>query len=60
MEEYSRILIEEYCEEHPKTKKAKTLSRLVEMSYDIEFIPSDEDGVELEKLIHRERNANGV
>ena len=33
MDEYSRIVIEHYCQTH-KTKKAATLSRLVEMSYD--------------------------
>ena len=43
MEEYSRILIEEYCEKHSRTKKAKILSRLVEMSYDIACIASDEN-----------------
>ena len=39
MKEYSRILIEQYCEKYPKTKKAATLQRLVTMSYDIASQP---------------------
>lgn len=53
MHEYSRILIEEYCFTH-KTKKAKILSRLVEMSYDLST--EDADAIDLERLIQRERN----
>ena len=53
MHEYSRILIEEYCFAH-KTKKAKILSRLVEMSYDLST--EDADAIDLERLIQRERN----
>ena len=55
MKEYSRILIEQYCE-NPKTKKAATLQRLVTMSYDIASQPTDYDAISLEKLIERERN----
>ena len=35
MKEYSRIIIEEYCINHPKTKKADFLWGMVHMSYDI-------------------------
>jgi hypothetical protein len=51
MKEYSRILIEQYCEKYPKTKKAATLQRLVTMSYDIASQPTDYDAISLEKLI---------
>ena len=53
MKEYSRILIEQYCEKYPK---AATLQRLVTMSYDIASQPTDYDAISLEKLIERERN----
>lgn len=56
MKEYSRILIEQYCEKYLKTKKAATLQRLVTMSYDIASQPTDYDAISLEKLIERERN----
>ena len=46
MDEYSRILIEKYCRKHPKTKKARILSQLIEMS----------DAIELEKIIEDERD----
>lgn len=56
MDEYSRILIEKYCREHPRTKKARILSQLVEMSYDFACEPSDPDAIELEKIIEDERD----
>lgn len=34
MDEYSRILIEKYCREHPRSKKTRILRQLIEMSYD--------------------------
>ena len=49
MDEYSRILIEKYCREHPKTKKARILSQLIEMSYDLSCEPTDSDAIELEE-----------
>ena len=55
MDEYSRIVIERYCYTH-KTKKAATLTRLVEMSYDLSAEPNDCDALELEKIISREKN----
>ena len=56
MDEYSRILIEKYCREHPRTKKARILSQLIEMSYDLSCEPSDSDAIELERIIEDERD----
>lgn len=56
MDEYSRILIEEYCTTHSRTKKAKLLSRLVKMSYYMDREPSDSDMIQLEELIEMEAN----
>ena len=39
MEEYSRIIIEEYCINHPKTKKAEFLWEMVHLSYDVACEP---------------------
>ena len=58
MQEYSRILIEEYCVYHPRTKKAKLLSRLVKLSYYMDSEPSDADMVQLEELIEVEKDQN--
>ena len=55
MDEYSKIVIERYCQTH-KTKKAATLSRLVAMSYDLSAEGTDYDAIELEKIIAREKN----
>ncbi len=55
MKEISRIIIEEYCRSH-KTKKAKNLERLVEMSYDLYCEGTDYDAIILDDLIDRERN----
>ena len=56
MPEYSRILIEEYCMSHSKTKKATFLWDMVQKSYDIAYEPEDCDLLYLEELISRERN----
>ena len=56
MDEYSRVLIEKYCRKHPKTKKERILSQLIEMSYDFACEPSDSDAIELEKIIEDERD----
>lgn len=55
MNEYSRILIEEYCTEH-NSRKSRRLARLVDMSYDIEAVASDSDAVFLEAAIEQEQN----
>ena len=56
MPEYSRILIEEYCMSHSKTKKATFLWDMVQKSYDIAYEPEDCELLYLEELISRERN----
>lgn len=56
MQEYSRILIEEYCMSHSKTKKATVLWDMVQKSYDIAYEPEDCELLYLEELISRERN----
>ena len=58
MDEYSRIIIEEYCMKHPKTKKAALLLKLVRMSYDVCCIPTDMQMMQLSQLISREKNAD--
>ena len=55
MKEISRIIIVEYCQSH-KTKKAKNLERLVEMSYDLYCEGTDYDAIILDDLIDRKRN----
>lgn len=56
MPEYSRILIEEYCMSHQKTKKSAFLWDMVQKSYDIAYEPEDCEILYLEQLISRERN----
>lgn len=56
MDEYSRVLIEKYCRKHPKTKKERILSQLIEMSYDFACEPSGSDAIELEKIIEDEHD----
>ena len=55
MDEYSRIIIEEYCMKYPKTKKAALLLKLVRMSYDVCCIPTDMQMMQLSQLISREK-----
>ena len=56
MEEYSRIIIERYCQAHGNTQKAKKLSKLVEMSYDLGAEGTDADALYLENTIQREKD----
>ena len=56
MREYSRILIEEYCRTHPRTKKASLLYDLVQLSYTMECEPEEWEMIELERIISREKN----
>lgn len=56
MQEYSRIIIEEYCRTHRKTKKAAFLWDLLDLSYTMECEPEEWEMIELEKLISREKN----
>ena len=55
MEEYSRILIEEYCWSHD-TAKSRRLQKLVELSYDITAEGSEADAIFLERTIQWEKD----
>ena len=55
MEEYSRILIEEYCMNHTSAK-SKRLQKLVDKSYDLNAEYTDADGIFIEKIIEQEKN----
>jgi hypothetical protein len=54
--EYSRMVIEDYCQTHPGTKKSRFLWELVELSYTMECEPEDWEGAELERYISREKD----
>lgn len=56
MDEYSRIVIEQYCSTH-NSKKSKHLSKLIGMSYNIASELNDDDAIFLEKAIRSEKNA---
>lgn len=56
MNEYSRIIIEEYCITHRKTKKSAFLWELLELSYTMECELEDWEAIRLERYISRERN----
>lgn len=56
MSEYSRIVIEEYCMSHRKTRKNLFLWDMVRKSYDIGYEPTDGEILYLDQLISRERN----
>ena len=55
MQEYSRIIIEDYCNSH-NSAKSRRLERLVEMSYDVYAEGTDNDAVFLERVIAREKD----
>ena len=56
MEEYSRIIIEEYCINHPRTKKAEFLWEMVHLFYDVACEPELLQLMHLSQLISREKN----
>ena len=56
MQEYSRILIEQYCLTHRATQKSSFLWNLLELSYSLEREPEDWEAVKLEQYISREKN----
>ncbi len=56
MQEYSRILIEQYCMTHKNTKKSKFLWDLVDLSYTMECEPEEWEALQLERYINQERN----
>ncbi len=53
MQEYSRILIEEYCMTHNSAKNRR-LQKLVKMSYDLYAEGTEGDAIFLEKAIDQE------
>lgn len=53
MDEYSRILIEEYCMSH-NSPKSRRLMRLLNKSYDIESEMTDAEAIFLERAIDSE------
>ena len=55
MDEYSRILIEQYCMDH-SSAKSRRLQKLVEKSYDITAQYTDADGIFIEKMIDQEQD----
>ncbi|HJA20554.1 hypothetical protein FNY66_11055 [Mediterraneibacter catenae] len=56
MDEYSRILIEQYCMDH-SSAKSRRLQKLVEKSYDITAQYTDADGIFIEKMIDQEQDS---
>ncbi len=56
MQEYSRILIEQYCMTHRNNKKSKFLWDLVDLSYTMECEPEEWEALQLERYINQERN----
>ena len=55
VDEYSRIIIEEYCMNH-NSAKSKRLYKLVQKSYDINAEFAVGDGLLIEKVIAQEEN----
>ena len=55
MNEYSRIVIENYCMTH-NSAKSRRLQALVELSYDIAAEGTDNDAIYLERAISREKD----
>ncbi|MCD7833065.1 MAG: hypothetical protein LUH00_03595 [Lachnospiraceae bacterium] len=56
MEEYSRIVIEEYCMTH-RSKRRDYIWYLLGLSYSLEALPTDEDALFLEKAIKNEKTS---
>ena len=55
MQEYSRIILEEYSRTH-KSVRSRRIAELVELSYDVNSYASETDEIFLEKAIRQERN----
>lgn len=56
MQEWSRIVIEEYCTTHQKTKKSRFLWDLLELSNSMECEPEEWEALQLERYINQEKN----
>ena len=57
MQEWSRIVIEEYCTTHQKTKKSRFLWDLLELSNSMECEPEEWEALQLERYINQEKKA---
>ena len=55
MNEYSRIVIEDYCMTH-NSAKSRRLQALVDLSYDPAAEGTDNDAIYLERAISREKD----
>ncbi len=55
MDEYSRIIIEQYCATH-KSAKSRRIAKLLEMSYDPSSVGTDANALFLEKAIDAEKD----
>ena len=55
MQEYSRILIEEYCDKH-NSAKSRRLQKLVKLSYDLSAEGTEADALFLERTIDQEKD----
>ena len=57
MNEYSRILIEDYCMTH-SSAKSRRLAKLVAKSYDLSAEGTDSEALFLERAIEQEEDEN--
>lgn len=55
MDEYLRMLIEDYCMNH-NSKKSRQLSKLLNLSYTMDMFATDSDSIFLEKMINIEKD----
>ena len=55
MDEYSRIIIEQYCVTH-KSAKSRRIAKLLEVSYDPSSVGTDADALFLEKALDAEKD----
>ncbi|MDI9469081.1 MAG: hypothetical protein QM296_02625 [Bacillota bacterium] len=56
MKEYSRIVIENYCRTHNRSKKSAFLLNLVDLSYTLDREPEDWEALRLAQYIDREKD----
>ncbi|MDI9497651.1 MAG: hypothetical protein QM270_04090 [Bacillota bacterium] len=56
MNEYSRIVIEQYCGTHSKTKKSSFLQKLLKGSYSLDYEPGDWEALQLSQYIESEKD----
>lgn len=56
MDEYSRIVIEQYCRAHCGTKKSALLQNLLKLSYSMDCEPEDWEALRLSQYIAGEKD----